>query len=419
MTTGGTGIPRLQELSYLEIAAVAVLEEVPFEGIRRRLVDHMVAISQASGGTGNIASLQTAESNPKRYVRNVSEALKELMRLGLLHKAVLPSSAATANLYTSTRFVLTDLGVAWAELLGQDRRVAYDQLINRLLLAHPQFGGFLRVVSDGLTVPLMRWAEQPEPRSRRRYVELTAERVADATAAYACGWSDTAQGVARAIDTYVGVIEQRAEGKREAGKNVRPFARNQDFVNTCEEALVKLAFTNTGAPIDYISHEILRRWTRFLGLANFSYHVPESPQGLRLWPTADWERIDAPFRVARRAGPDWRDRVLTRLPAAYDLVRKEDAAGSLWVPIYKVRAAVCFQLQLQDEEFDRALIDMGRGERGGNLTYRPNLDPAQYGSVPPSERPLIVPTRDGRRTYYSISLVPRRISPPITERSTS
>ena len=35
MTTGGSGIPRLQELSYLEVTAGAVLDEVPFEAIRR------------------------------------------------------------------------------------------------------------------------------------------------------------------------------------------------------------------------------------------------------------------------------------------------------------------------------------------------------------------------------------------------
>ena len=406
MTTGGSGIPRLQELSYLEVTAGAVLDKVPFEGIRRLLVEHMIAVSEESPGTGNVASLRNATANPKRYVRNVSEALKELMRLGLVEKAVLPASAATAHMYKWTEFALTPAGTEWAELCKTDRRAAYDSLFRMLLRFHPQFGGYLEIVGRGMTIPLARWGEQPEPRSRLRYARYLAVRAAAATAEWPCGWQGSADEIGSAIASYVAAIENRA-----VGRETEAFPRNQDFVSACEEAIVKLAFTKAGIPIDYISHEILRRWTRFLGLANFSYYVPDPPAGLRLWPTADIQIDGDHIDVARRTGPSWRDRILIRLPEAYEQVRREDPTRSLWVPIYRVRAAVCCRLQVQDEEFDRALIDLGRGERGQDLPYRINLDPAQYGNVPPSERPLAVPTRDGSRTYYSISLVPNRTSP--------
>ena len=58
MTTGGRGIPRLQELSYLEVAARAVDKGSSFEEIRREMVEHMLAISEASPGTGKHGSLQ-------------------------------------------------------------------------------------------------------------------------------------------------------------------------------------------------------------------------------------------------------------------------------------------------------------------------------------------------------------------------
>jgi hypothetical protein len=406
VTTGGSGIPRLQELSYLEVTAGAVLDRVPFEGIRRRLVEHMIAVSEASPGTGNVASLRNAKANPKRYARNVSEALKELMRLGLVEKAVLPASAATAHLYKSTEFALTPGGTEWAELCRTDRRAAYDSLLRMLFRFHPQFGGYLEIVGRGIAIPLARWGEQPEPRGRLRYVRYLAARAAAATAEWPCGWQASEDEIESTIASYVAAIESRA-----VGRETEAFPRNQDFVGSCEEAIVKLAFTKAGTPIDYISHEILRRWTRFLGLANFSYYVPDPPTGLRLWPTADIGIDDDHIHADRRIGPTWRDRILNRLPEAYEQVRHDDLARSLWVPIYRVRAAVCFRLQVQDEEFDRALIELGRGERGQDLPYRINLDPAQYGNVPPSERPLIVTTRDERRTYYSISLVPNRTSP--------
>ena len=51
----------------------------------------MAALGEMSTGTGNTALHQNASVNPKRYVHNVTEALKELMKLGLLERAILPS----------------------------------------------------------------------------------------------------------------------------------------------------------------------------------------------------------------------------------------------------------------------------------------------------------------------------------------
>ena len=142
MTTGGGGIPRLQELSYLEVAAQAVDKGSSFEEIRRQMVDHMLAIGVASPGTGNTAAYRNAKEDPTRYVSNVSEALKELMRLGLVHKATLPSTSASAHAHSSTTYSLTDKGSGWVKFLREDRRHGYDVLCRTLMQHHPQFAGF-------------------------------------------------------------------------------------------------------------------------------------------------------------------------------------------------------------------------------------------------------------------------------------
>ena len=183
MTTGGTGIPRLQELSYLEVAAAAIADRCTFEEIRRRLVDHMTALGEASPGTGNTALSHAAVDNPKRYVRNVTEALKELMKLGLLERASLPSSATSAYAHRLARYQLTDEGESWVGALVSDRREAYDQLTVRLMETHPQFGGFLESVGamgsdsgrDSFVIPLLRWGDVAEPRTRERYVGALAD----------------------------------------------------------------------------------------------------------------------------------------------------------------------------------------------------------------------------------------------------
>src|SRR5205807_1711701 len=84
VTTGGSGIPRLQELSYLEVVARGVGDGFTFEDIRKRLVEHMATLGETTPGTGNTAVHRNAVANPKRYVNNATEALKELMKLGLM-----------------------------------------------------------------------------------------------------------------------------------------------------------------------------------------------------------------------------------------------------------------------------------------------------------------------------------------------
>ena len=93
MTTGGRGIPRLQELSYLEVAATAVSEEVPFEGIRRRMVDHMIKLGMENPGTGNIAAYKPAIDNPKR----LDSAVEELASITGQRPAVTRAKKSISN----------------------------------------------------------------------------------------------------------------------------------------------------------------------------------------------------------------------------------------------------------------------------------------------------------------------------------
>jgi hypothetical protein len=414
MAVIGGGIPRLQELSFLEVAILGVSTGAGFEDIRRRLVDHMIALRENTPASGNIATFRLALDNPKRYVSNATEALKELMRLGLVVQAPLPSSANAARSYRRTTFSLTAEGETWATLLQEEPRMAYDALLNMLWKMHPQFPAFVAAVQEGLTIPLAQWGELRQPRSRDCYVDFLVDRVVDGLQSESAGWAATTEEVRQAINGYLKARYESAESRGRPD----PYPRNQDFIRGCEEALVKFAFTQRGTPIDYISQEILRRWTKDLGIANFSYHVP-GRNALRFWSTADVTESADSVSVRRRVGGDFGDRVLNHLGASYERVRRDDDTRSLWVPIHRVRAEICFRLRIPDAAFDRALIEFLSGSRGGHLPFRVNVDPAIYGSVPPSELPLRVPSQRGVRTYYSMSLVPnRRGGPAPTESST-
>ena len=413
MTTGGGGIPRLQELSYLEVVAKAVDNGSSFDEIRRQMVDHMLTISLASPGTGNTAAYRNAKENPTRYVSNVSESLKELMRLGLVHKATLPSSSTSAHSHKLTTYSLTVEGDRWVKLLQKDRHRGYDVLCETLLRHHPQFSGFLQKIGafdattgQGLMIPLKRWGDVPKPRDRDRYIRALALHVSGELLTQDAGWEADHEEVLASVSSYVQGIVGRAASRQRRD----PFVRNQDLVKACEQAAVKLAFTKVGVPLDYISMQILRRWTRTLGLVSFSYHAPGG-YALRFWPTADLRQSKEGLQIERRVGGPWRDRIIDRLRIAYERVRRLDRSGSPWVPIYRVRAAVCSELQVSDSEFDIALLEFLRKERGNSLPYGINLDQASSGSIPPSERPLVVATPSATRVFQSITLVPRPTVP--------
>jgi hypothetical protein len=162
--------------------------------------------------------------------------------------------------------------------------------------------------------------------------------------------------------------------------------------------------------MDYITLEILRRWGKHLGVANFSYHVPAAP-ALRMWATADLVE-DAGGRlksIKRRTVGDWGDRIIDELQPAFERSRTMHPRSDSFVPIYQVRAAVCSKLGLNDPVFDAAVGEFLRGERRREATFRMHSDSAEYGSTPPTETPLrIRDPKTGRvLTYRVMTLIPR------------
>jgi len=409
MTVGGKGLPRLQELAYLETIAKAVVAGQPFEEIRRALVDHIWDVRQAS--TTDLPDpneYRTWRGDEKKFVRNVTDALKELMRLGFVDNATLPSSGKSAYAHKDATYRITAAGQTWVSLIESDRRGAYDDLVPQLVRAHPGFTSFLSVVGaigdrrSSFVIPLLRWSElPPNQRSQSAYRATIGDFIARALASADLGWHFDAAEISTAVNGYLDRVLARAQAHQ---KN--PFPTVRAFTQTCEEALVRLAFSTAGCPIDYVSLEIARRWGRWLGLASYTYHVP-GPYALRFWGTAQLQLADGAVTIKRRAGGQWRDKALTEL---HDYCQQARAAGTTYVPIWVVRAAVCWKLRIVDDEFDRAVLDMIAGRRGHDLPWRAHLDQVSVGSIPSSASPFTLTTAAaGTRTYNVITVVPKSV----------
>ncbi|PWS48764.1 hypothetical protein DKT74_02185 [Streptomyces sp. ZEA17I] len=440
MSVGGAGIPRLQELTYIESAALAVAGGEPFERIRLAILDRAEELARGTQHDGSFdpAKWHRRRTDPMSYVHNTVDVLKELMRLGWVERHVLPSSPRSAYAHADVTYEATPSGLAWAELVRHDRLGGYNALVGALLNAHPQFEGYLRLVgarpdstTGHLTVPLLR-NDGPSGSSHERYLTAFVSHVTDASRAGDLGWSAPPDVIEESLRGYVTRAVQRAEARAEqlraeqlrakerhakqrsaAGAGVRarvgaetrpdePPVSRKRFITLCEEAAVRLSFASAGCPMDYISHELLRRWTRFLGLANFSYYAP-GPTALRLWATGRVDGSGDRLDFQRRVGREVRAAALQALPQIWSTPdgHLDDAS---YHPVWRIRAAVCWKLRISDDEFDAAIDAAYRGEFP-DLGFRVHLDEAIQLRAPGSVRPLVLRHSTGHhRVFHVMSL---------------
>lgn len=405
MSVGGSGIPRLQDISYIAVAVANVHAGSTFEQIRRALVVRAADLARDADTDGSFDEhkWEKVRLDTGKYVHNTVDVLKELMRLGWMERHILPSSPKSAYLHADTTFRLTQAGEAWGRLVANDERAAYNALAGTLLNAHPQFEGYLRVLGarpdsawSHLTIPLFKPA-RADQRGGRAYLDAFIAFAADAVVSGSLGWTASPDEISASVRAYVERIQARATA------NKKSFS-GKDLANTCEEAITRLAFHSAGCHLDYISHELLRRWTRFLGLANFSYYAP-GPPALRLWATSEVAGSGETVTITRRVGPDVRRRALQALWSIWRDQRTEAAAG-MYLPVWQLRAAVCWNQRISDSEFDRAVTEVLAGKHA-DLGLHIHIDQASLRATPASTKPLIIPTASGlRRVFNVISVSP-------------
>jgi hypothetical protein len=408
----GVGIPRLQELEFIEEALKGVVAGQNYDEIRQSLFGYMAYKRHLDAPSGNHAGTRGQQQDPAtRYVHNTTEALSECMRLGFIERAALPSSKRAAENYRTQTFIVTPAGEAWAERATDDVTGAYTELLELLWNLHPQLAGYLRMLQRGpLVIPIANWTEVHDrpvgvdhaAPARKAFIDFLVARCSRAVKAGATGWRASEAEIAAAIDDYIAARIDFAHRRNRP----HPYPRHADFVSACEEALVSFAFTQAGLTLGYISHEIIRRWTQVLGVANFSYHVPDAP-ALRLWASAQIDDVSGGLTVHRRGPAEWGDRVIDALPEAYERSRRRSPESS-FVPIYLVRAGVCFRLGLNNNVFNVAVREFLASERRTDAGFRLNLDRAHIGAVPPTESALQVPDRSGRSHPYTVMTLVHR-----------
>ncbi|MFF1418287.1 hypothetical protein [Streptomyces sp. NPDC058280] len=406
------GIPRLQELTYLATAAQAVDEGKPFEQIRMAVFDWAKLHAEENDSTGSFDADKWEKRRADRaaYFRNTVVVLKELMRLGWVKRHDLPSTPGSARAHAHVMLTTTPTGREWTELVTREPLDGFDALAGALIEAHPQFEAFLRLVgarpdsvASHLTIPLMRSggsSRHDDVNYLSSFVAYVVEKVRTSD----LGWSASPEVIEGALRDYVSraVCRDARRAEAEPDLSAREKRRKETgsrkrLVALCEEAAVRLAFTAAGCPLDYVSHELLRRWTRFLGLANFSYYVP-GPSALRIWKTADVIGSGPATEFRRAVGDATRRAAMEIVPVVWR-AEEQLAAQNMFLPVWRIRAAVCWERRISDSEFDAALTAAVRGEIP-DLAFQVHLDGASGGRTPRSTKPLVLATASGHRIYH-------------------
>lgn len=405
----GTGVPRLQEVGFLEQAMRCCAAGGSYDDVRKRLIGWMEQRREGPASSGRYMGVRRKPGvggrKETRFMDNATDALAELMRLGLLERSPLPTTANALPTYRSKRFAVTEQGGAWVEQLGADPAEAMNRLLSGMWQVHPQLAAYYRLLAENkILIPTLNWTdlfpggvEEFGEAERNRYIEALTKLIADAGEEEDLGWRAEPTQIRAAANS---VIKKRIEASKRRGTRF-PYLRPQDFVRDCHKGIVGFSFKTAGVQLDFTSHEVLRRWGRAFGVANFSYHIP-GRAGLRCWGTAELSERDGGVEVRRRRVAEFGDRVIEELPRAYERAREQRGTGG-FVPVFVVRQDVCWQLELNGAVFDAALRHLIADKRKPPL--RITLDRAFAGTVPPTESPLTVPDRDGRPNAYGLMMV--------------
>jgi len=110
-------------------------------------------------------------------------------------------------------------------------------------------------------------------------------------------------------------------------------------------------------------------------------------------------------QIERRLGRDIRRQALDAVLQVWQ-DRGTSTSASMYMPFWELRAAVCWQQRISDDEFDKAVVEALSGGHA-DLGYRIHLDQASVRATPKSTRPLVLPTDSGlRRVFNVVTIIP-------------
>ena len=377
-------VPRLPRLSHLEVVLIEASRGAPFERMRQALITSTRSSTDTLSGTGVVSRLHDEYT----YWSPTQEAISELVRLGWMVPAPVPSSRQYVDAYRASTYELTSMGEEIAQTLlasnGAARAKYMDTLTVSLAEAHPGFAELIAVVN--LQPILIPEYTQERISALSGTGNLTDNLAADAISRMVVHWPSQVEqpievGLAKWLDTAL---------KRRFPRNRVRQPSQKDVLDTVDDAVLGFVVRARGINLDAISFNVCMSWASQLAVLEQSRYVEQWP-GRTVWATAQVEET----RINRRGFDEAEGQTLLEIRNGFRaLLDSSVGRASGYVPIYRVRAQAAFaakvNLRLVDMILERIL--------SGNLNAPYEVKVALGRGTPPPKSERVF-THMGRRFF--------------------
>jgi hypothetical protein len=388
-------IPKLDDIGYLFDTLGLISDNLSFDSIRKELI-----------GLLPQSRRERARAREAMFWSNVRDALRELMRLGLVEKAPLPSRTDQLDAHRERTFSLTQAGIRFLDLEKRDAWEFRDRFAQAMLLAHPYLRELYRLLNGReLYFPRIQKADIPG--------DVDEWRVGPPGALEPLGaWLDQeVRAVTKPSSDFTGLAGRMQPYFAAAWKRLdfeqKAHVFSQAVVKAVNDVSIRVLLQAQGQRMDFVT------FRSAVGLlsdlhAIWSTRSLTGRRGWTIWATSNAEvptpaATGSPGEQALR-GHVWFKRRTASQEAIRDALVKNFFSGQRggFALIHELRSEVCHQMQIHGHDFDTVLRKLHSQELADD-TYAINLDRGGADEMPPSEQPF----RIGERAFYLITLLKR------------
>jgi hypothetical protein len=388
-------IPRVPHIAYFQDVLKGIAEGETFDDLRVRVRQVAAEIARRTGSRTPPSRVHDAYT----YWNPTTDAIGELMRLGLVEHRPLPSKRESVDGYRQETYRLTTAGTDLVRESDGSESTFRRLITPRLLDRHPSFLLLCETLArEPLFIP--EYTEEDLVTFRDRHASWSTALGEDA----ASRMTETMNAAAVSKEAVVAQVKE-ALAKR--------FPEDSDptresLLKTVKAGLVAAALDTRGVRMDATTFDILAKWGSQLFLLNESRYVHGVPGGRLIWLTAEITRGEAGIQVVRRGLSEYGDAVVAAVGAAYRELADAQAAKfgghAVRYPhleIFRVRALAAFRVRVNNPVVDKVIADVYEGTRTAPYRVEPAVGNMRWSAA--SETPF----RIGSKRYYVILVKPQ------------
>ena len=381
----GHAVPRLPKLNYLEIVLREIDRRASFERIRQALLEYV----RVAGEGQNVGRLRDEFT----FWSPTQEALSELMRLGFVVPAQLPSSRRYVDAHRASTYQLTSYGTAAVEELakgpGPAKANFLDMLAIALSTAHPGFGDLLKgIAKHPLCIPEYTIDKLD---ALGHEGEMAGKVAEDAITRMTEHWPPSGE-----TPLYGDMLAWLTRAlSRRFPKNSGRRPSKGDVLDTVDDAVLGFVAHARQIRLDAISFNVCMSWASYLHILEESRYV-ESWSGRTVWATAVMQEQT----IHRNGFREAEGTIVEELGNGFEKVAEgmPDARALGYLPIYKVRAQAAFAARADLNLVDRVLSQILSDAIDAPYEVKVALG---RGIAPPKSEPVFT---HNRRRFYDIMI---------------